>query len=79
MILIENVKNDKKYKKYIFIEISWSVLFFFLVFGLLSLDYNQDELIVRSNQNLIFWGFQSHELEIIMSVKIPDGHFGLRN
>lgn len=51
---------------------SRSGLFLLLALGLLPLNHNQNELIIRSNQNLILGSLEPHKLELVMRIQIPD-------
>jgi hypothetical protein len=39
-----------------------------LALVLLALDYNQKELVVRSDQYLVLGGLQTHEFELVMGI-----------
>lgn len=52
---------------------------FFLGLSFLPLDHNQNELIIRSNEDFILSSFQSNKFELIFSVEISDCALSLEN
>ena len=59
------------------IRIRGSGFIIHFLFAFLALDDDEDKLVVRGYQNLVFGCFQSHKFEIVLGVKVPHCVFSL--
>lgn len=60
-------------------ELAGSRLLLLLALVFLALHHDQYKLVVRSDQNLVLCGLQSHEFELVVRIQVADGVLGLRH
>ena len=57
--------------------LSWLVAVIRLPIILLSLHHHQDELVIGSNQDLVFLSLETHKGELVVPVQVEDSVTGL--